>query len=765
MSKNVQTTNRAFMHKIIPYRYCYEEAGMIETENGVFTRTYKVVPPKGAVKGSYHSKMTRMQMENILQRLAENFRFEFTIRNCRMDKEEYLSKIMLPESESKDAYHHLRTLYNKVLRENCDIGHNNFTREVYLTLSVEADTPEIALEKFMGAEQWLPEIFHSLYGFCIQPMTLEERLELMYDIYHPEPGAAKFGSKVDYDGSGFSVKSMQRMKMDTKDTIAPDRYECKARDHLRVGDSYVRTFFIGSIPESMPDSVLLDLASISSNSILSAHYQGIDQELGFRIAAKMVRENTEVKNIPIRDTVSDRKKHRMQLQERSIRDDEDEYFYRNALNVFKKAKAKNQPTIQAAFIITLFAESLEELNRDSSLLYLSASKYVCQIRCLDLQQNEGFQSVLPLGNLKVNVSRMFSVEQMAAMQPLSIQSIFEKVRTFYGLNAINDNFVFMDRTNFPTAMIAGVTGSGKTTSVKREAVNTLLSTRDDVVILARHPEEYVSFTENLQGKMIHDFCPDIFEKDSNYNLNNDKSILQKIFLEAYLTSKMGFHRQRLAEEVLQEKYRQAEKEAGLLCGCSSMNEALLYAKEHPVDMQMFVKSLENFQFASDRLNGNHRLTVLGYEKEEELLVNLDYLWNYAVQCKKKNRTVWIFVDSIDELIYSMAGSDYLICLLERADMLKVPVTLVVQDAVHIVTNQKAVIEFDYLLNKIRYFKFLSLGPVERKKFIERLNISQQLIPYFLDRGPGEGILVTPSANIAINDRFEEKDNEFYKLFH
>ena len=66
MSKNAQTTNRAFMHKIIPYRYCYEEAGMIETENGVFTRTYKVVPPKGAVKGSYHSKMTRMQMENIL---------------------------------------------------------------------------------------------------------------------------------------------------------------------------------------------------------------------------------------------------------------------------------------------------------------------------------------------------------------------------------------------------------------------------------------------------------------------------------------------------------------------------------------------------------------------------------------------------------------------------------------------------------------------------------------------------------------------------
>lgn len=157
MSKNAQFNNRAFMHKIIPYRYCYQEAGMIETENGVYTRTYKISPPDETVKGSYHSKMTRMQKENILQKLAENFTFEFTIRNCRMDKWEYLSKVMIPEKGSEDAYHHLRTLYNRVLQENCDIGHNNFTREVYLTLAVESDTPDRALEHFVGAEQWLEE--------------------------------------------------------------------------------------------------------------------------------------------------------------------------------------------------------------------------------------------------------------------------------------------------------------------------------------------------------------------------------------------------------------------------------------------------------------------------------------------------------------------------------------------------------------------------------------------------------------------------------
>lgn len=763
MSKGTKTVNCANMHKNIPYRYCFEEAGMIETREGVYTRTYEIIPPDGEVRGSYHSKMTRMLMESILQKLSEHFMFEFTIRNCRIDKEAYLSRVMIEENK-EDAYQHLRKLYNKVLRDNCDIGHNNFVREVYLTLSLEAATPDLALEEFEKAQPWLEELIHSLHGFRVKTLELAERLELLYNIYHPEAGKSVFGSKVDYDGKGFSVKSMQRMRMDTKDTIAPDRYEYRERDFMRVGNCYARTFFINSIPESVPDSILLDFASVSSNSIFSIHYEPVDQELGFQVAAKRVRENTEVRSIPVRNTVADRREHRVQRQERTIWDNEEEYFYRAALNTFKQAKARNQAAIQAAFIITLFADSMEELNRDSSLLRLSASKYVCQIRCLDLQQNEGFQSVLPLNNRKVNVGRIFRLEQMAAMQPLCIQNIFEKVRTFYGLNAINDNFVFMDRSNFPTGVIAGNLYTGKTTSVKREAVNALISSRDHVVILAGNLEEYRSFAGRLNGCVIQGFRPDLFEKDSNYNLNEEKCILQKIFLEAYLMLRLGFHRQRLLPDVLQKYYRQAEQEAEVLSRFDSLQEALLYAKEHPAELHLFVKCIEQYPFGADHLSGTQRLTVLGYETEDELLVNLDYLWNYAVESKKKNRTVWIFVDSVDKLIYSATGSEYLISFVERADVLKIPVTLVIQDAVHLVTNQKASIEFDYLLNKIHYFKLLSLGPIERKKFVERLNISGQLIPYFVERGPGEGVLITPSANIAFNDRFEQEDNEFYQLF-
>ena len=764
MKQSTNTINRAFMHNNIPYRYCYEEGGMIEIEKDIYTGSYEIMPPNKEMKGSYNSKMTKMIMEEILQKLAEKFSFQFTIRNRYRDKEEYLTSVMIDEKGAGDAYSHLKNLYNNVLQENCDIGHNNFARTVYLTITTEAHTPEQALEIFAEADTWIKEIFYSLYGFQARAMTLEERLELLHDIYHPGAHNEEFGAKVDYDGKGFSIKSMQRMNMDTKDIIAPEYYDCKPRDYMRVGNFYVRTYFINSIPENISDSVLLDLASVSSNSVLSIHYEQVDEELGFQVAANHVKDNTEVKNIPVRDTVQDRKEHRVRRQERAVRQNEEEYFYQSALNMFKRAKSQGHTLLQASFVITLFAESMEELERDSKLLRVSASKYVCQIRCLDLQQNEGFQSMLPLNNLKVNVKRMFQVEQMAVMQPLCSQSIYEREIMFYGLNSINDNFVLMDRSNFATAMIAGVENSGKTFSVKREAANTLLGTDDEVVILSKNPREYHSFAHNFHGHIIGEFHPDIFSKDDNYNLNKDKRILQRRFMAAYLISKLGFHRTCPSNELLQSYYEQAEKEAEILAEFSSLNETLLYAKDHPVELQLFVKSIEDFSFHEDTLSGRDRLTIMGYEKEDELLAQLDYLWNYAVQRKKKNSTVWVFVDFVDELIYSTTGSDYLISLLERADVLKTPITLVVEDAVHIVTNQRAVIEFEYLLDKIRCFRLFSLNPVERKKFVEKLNISRQLIPYFVDRSAGEGVLITPSFSVAFNDRFADKEDAFYRLF-
>ena len=86
-----------------------------------------------------------------------------------------------------------------------------------------------------------------------------------------------------------------------------------------------------------------------------------------------------------------------------------------------------------------------------------------------------------------------------------------------------------------------------------------------------------------------------------------------------------------------------------------------------------------------------------------------------------------------------------------------------QDSAKIISNDTAKIEFDYLLEKIEYFKLLTQGIIERRKFIDKLDIPHTLVPYITDVEPGEGILITPSANVSFNDRFETDENPFYKM--
>lgn len=372
-------------------------------------------------------------------------------------------------------------------------------------------------------------------------MSLQERLESLYDIYHPEQKDS-FGSIVDYDGNGFSFHSMQLMKLTTKDLVATTDYDDSQSTYIKIGNTYARGLFINSIPVNVPDTVLVDIMSVSSNSILSVLYQPMESGVGFVVSARAVTDNTYTKVVPVRDTVEDRKARRTKVQEVPIHESEQTYFQEAALELYKESVAKGNPIMLTSFVIVLFADDLEELDRDTRLLKLSASKYAVQIRTADKLQNEAFQSVLPLNNARMDIKRTFSVDRLATMPPINIQVLFEQIRAFHGLNAINDNLVLIDRQNNLSGMIAGVEHSGKTFACKREVFNALATTEDEVIVLAKKSEQYESFANELGGCLVYGFHPDFMEVDENFNLTEVPEELRKAVLEACITYGNGFYK-------------------------------------------------------------------------------------------------------------------------------------------------------------------------------------------------------------------------------
>ena len=74
---------------------------------------------------------------------------------------------------------------------------------------------------------------------------------------------------------------------------------------------------------------------------------------------------------------------------------------------------------------------------------------------------------------------------------------------YYGLNALSNNMIFVDRKLLknPNGLILGTPGSGKSFSAKREIVNVFLVTKDDIMIC--DPEsEYSPLVFRLRGQVV-----------------------------------------------------------------------------------------------------------------------------------------------------------------------------------------------------------------------------------------------------------------------
>ena len=741
-----------FLVSKVQFTNCYTEAGMIETRPGVYTRSYEITTPDNLTASDCDVAQVRKCMFDILSYFVSQFTCQMFVRNSEIDKEGYMDEVLLiPDKE--DEVNRCIKDYNDVIEENVDIGHNNYRRSVYFILSLAEDTPDRAAKIFEKIDAEVRNRFAKMYGYVAKPQTIQERLYMIRQLYNPDDGMS-FKELSDYFEEQVSRK---RHKPFAKQLVFPRKYEWKHRDYLKVGDKYVRMLFINSLPTAVPDSVLNDLMSVSSDSVLSIIYEPMDTALGTSTAERLVKNNTIEKVVAVRDSVEDRKMRRTTTKVEVINETEKDYFNAQANELFRQAKEKKEPVILASFVIALFAEDKDQLDRDTKMLRLSASKYASQIRVCDLMQDKAFQSMLPLADSRLNVYRTFRASQLAAIQPLDVHDLFNKTKAFHGLNGISDNLVLLDRRNYPSGIICGVEHSGKSFAMKREIANTMMTTDDEVILITKSISPYRSFTKDLGGSFLSPWSPDPF--------SSRDVALKELFLDAYIYYARGNMEKKLTETEKQDEIKAIEEESTVLRKELSLAEAMEIIRKRPATFSMFNSVFRDYEISESKTFETlpNRLKTVPVSSDTELLTMMMAASAYINKRFMEGKSVWVYIDCIDSLLYSNPGSDFLIGFLRDADALRDPVTMVVQDSVHVITNQDAVIEYDYLVSKVSYYKLMTQGPVERRYYTEKLNIPESLVAYITDREPGEGVIATPAANIAFNDRFD-KDAPFYKRF-
>lgn len=151
----------------IPYIRCYEEHGIIETENKVFTRGYEIRKPEEQIHSQYNIQFIRSCMETILKDVAEEgLSYQFCVRNRRVDEQGYLRNLLAKNhgEEKLDIY---ARAYNATIQDNTSVGHNNFETRIYYIVSYLSDIVEEAIEKFQEVDSsYKRTLYEVVWLFC-----------------------------------------------------------------------------------------------------------------------------------------------------------------------------------------------------------------------------------------------------------------------------------------------------------------------------------------------------------------------------------------------------------------------------------------------------------------------------------------------------------------------------------------------------------------------------------------------------------------------
>ena len=111
---------------------------------------------------------------------------------------------------------------------------------------------------------------------------------------------------------------------------------------------------------------------------------------------------------------------------------------------------------------------------------------------------------LPLANNMLDIQRLMTSITISALIPFDVKEVRQKTGMYYGLNASSRNMILYDRTTEanPNGCILGMPGAGKSFAAKREMVNVLLNTEDEVYVIDPEGIDYTPLANAMGGSVV-----------------------------------------------------------------------------------------------------------------------------------------------------------------------------------------------------------------------------------------------------------------------
>ena len=581
----------------------------------------------------------------VLNSLPTDAVTKITIHNRRLNSSDFQHSVLMREcGDDLDKY---RREYNRVLTEKAAAS-NNLIQDKYITVSVARKSAEEARAFFHRVDADLSKNLGRLDSGA-KILDTYERLRIFHDFFRP--GEEQF-YKFDLDGT-------MRLGHSFKDYIAPDGMKFLS-DHFELGGKVGRVLFMRGYSSYIKDDMITGMADFPRTLVLSIDLLPVPTDEAVRdVQSQIMGIESDITRWQQRQNARNNFTATGPYELEQQRAETKEFL--------DDLSTRDQRMVYANVTLLHMADTLEQLNADTETLL---SKSLCDFSILRYQQEDGLNTALPYGLRSIDVTRTLTTEAAASLMPFRVQEIQDMGGIYCGINAVSKNLLICNRKNLlnPHGFILGVSGSGKSFTMKEFITFIALATRDDIIIIDAE-REYGETSRALHGTVLelspnspHHINP--LEIARGYGMGENPVAMKSELLMSICEQQMGegqlgaFHKS-IIDRCTASVYHEFIKSGGKTRQPTLSdwrNEVKRQpereAQELALASELFVEGSLNMFAHETNVDMDNRLIVFDlYEMGEQLKstalnVTMETIQNRVATNRLAGKYTWIFVDEV-----------------------------------------------------------------------------------------------------------------------
>ncbi|OHB05918.1 MAG: conjugal transfer protein TraC [Candidatus Zambryskibacteria bacterium RIFCSPLOWO2_01_FULL_47_14] len=267
--------------------------------------------------------------------------------------------------------------------------------------------------------------------------------------------------------------------LELKDIIAPSALKVSPRE-INLGEKILRSFFVISYPRYLTEGWFSPIINMDKVFDVSIFVHPIE-------TAKVLRQ-FQRKVAEVQSQIHTREEKGL------VRDPMLDVAYQDLENLRDQLQQAQEKLFDVGLYITIYGNSSDELDKVESEIKSILEAKLIYVKPALFQQEEGYQSTLPLGNDLLNVHSKLNSSPLSSLFPFTSFNLTSDNGILYGVNRHNSSLILWDRfdlENYNSVTFAKA-GAGKSYATKLEILRTLMFDTEVIVIDPEKEYEYMA---------------------------------------------------------------------------------------------------------------------------------------------------------------------------------------------------------------------------------------------------------------------------------